>query len=426
MLNAVPVKAQTQDPPWKTNLNCDYPQNYRGLEYCTGMDGKARVIVLDLTDQDIRLKYLIASGKDRYGNFGPCKDVNLPGDWNKIGPGCYDPSNSNYYPVFPLSDAIKALPDAAVIIDSDYGAWTPNNRGHGPEGLAVIDGNRIDGPLNGDTDNNAEKRPWLAFGFDPIHVEIDRFDDNTDKGAKPEWVYTAFGGAPWLVKDGVLAKTEIDTCENANAHSCDKSPGQTAVGISKDKHWLYFVMMVDIEKRNIDAMTIALFMKDQLDIYQAIKLDGGGSSQIYYAALPESQRTYRVDGRYLSQYLGILASSGSGIDLESNPPQSEPPTDDDNLSWWQKIQKSWNDIRNSVGNWWQDRVDWWNGVKNDIANWWDGVKTWWRELPQRIEDWFFQQFIDWLTQQLNQLCGSAGIIPMAIAVVVYARRRHRT
>ncbi len=121
LLNTAPAKAQGELPPWK-NLNCNYPQKYRGLEYCMGMDGKAYVIVLDLTDQDIRLKYLIASGKDKDGTFGPCKDVNLP-QWS-TGLGCYDPTNTNFYPVFSLFDAIKEFPDAAAIIDSDYGART--------------------------------------------------------------------------------------------------------------------------------------------------------------------------------------------------------------------------------------------------------------------------------------------------------------
>jgi len=395
-LNTETVKAQGKLPPWKS-LNCNYPQKYRGLEYCTGLGGKARVIVVDLTDQDVRLEYLIASGKDRNGNLGPCKDVNLPADWNRIGPGCYDPKSPSYYPVFSIFDAIKQLPNAAVLIDSDYGAFTPDNRGHGPEGFTVINGARIDGKLNGDKDNNAEKRPWLAFGFNPIHVEIDRFDENTDKGLKPEWVYTAFGGAPWLVKDGNIAKTEIESCENANPHSCAKSPGQTAVGISKDKRWLYFVMLVDIEKRNIDAMTIALFMKDQLDAMQAIKLDGGGSSQIYYSALPEQEKVYRVDGRWLSQYLGIVAQSGNGIVLESTPPVSQPPSGDMGLNWWHKIQKGWNDFWINTGTWWQNRVDWWNGLPKKFTDWLNGVSRWWQELPQRIEDWLLQQYMRWLT-----------------------------
>jgi hypothetical protein len=400
-LNTGRVKAQSELPPWK-NLNCNYPQKYRGLEYCTGMDGKARVIVIDLTDPEIRLKYLIASGTDRYGSFGPCKDVNLPADWNKIGPGCYDPKNRNYYPVFSLFDAINKLPTAAVIIDSDYGAYTPTNRGHGPEGFTVIDGARIDGKLNGDTDNNAEKRPWLAFGYEPvIKVELDQLKPGSDDKPIPEWIYTAFGGAPWLVNNGTLMEDDIRSCKNANAHSCDKSAGQTAVGISLDRRWLYLVMMVDIENRNIDAMTIARFMKDQLVVEQAFKLDGGGSSQLYYGGLPEAERAYRVDGRWLSQYLGILAHSGTGIDLESTPLPSEPPSSGTDLTWWEKIQKEWTDFWGRVGNWWQ-------------------------ELPQRIEDWLLQQFMDWLNQKLNQLCGSAGLIPITMAVVIYAHKRHRT
>jgi uncharacterized protein YigE (DUF2233 family) len=387
------------------------------------MDGKARVIVIDLTDPNIRLKYLIASGKDRYGNSGPCRDVNIVAKWNTIGPGCYDPETPSLYPVFSLFDAVEQLPNAAVVIDSDYGAYTPNNREHGPEGLTVIDGKRIDGEKNGDTDENAENRPWLAFGFDPIQVELNQLGKDTDNGLKPDdWIYTAFGGAPWLVKDGNLAD-EITTCKNAKPHSCDKSPGQTAVGISQDKRWLYFVMIIDIQNRNIDAKTIASFMKEQLVVEQAFKLDGGGSSQIYYGGFPETERTYRVDGRWLSHYLGILAQPGTGIVLDESPTPpdtteppadpSEPPADTD-LNWWQKIQKGWNDF-------WAGAGAWWDGQVQKVTGAIEALKAWWRDLPRRIEEEALQWFKDWLNQ-LNP-CKSAGLVPAALAIVLYSRRR---
>lgn len=421
LVNAVPVEAQSELPPWKERLNCDYPQIYRGLEYCTGMNGKARVIVIDLTDPDIRLKYLIANGKDRYGNIGPCRDVNIVADWNKIGPGCFDPQKPSLYPVFSLFDAVKQLPNAAVVIDSDYGAYTPNNRGHGPEGLTVIDGTRIDGKLNGDTDNNAEERPWLAFGYDPkIQVEFGQLKSGFDDQPIPVWIYTAFGGAPWLVKDGDLGDKEtINSCEAADPHSCRATSAQTAVGISKDR-WLFFVMMVDIENKNIDAYTIAKFMKDELDVTQAIKLDGGGSSQLYYGGFSETERViYRGDGRWLSHFLGIVAEPGDGITLGSTPPPSEPPSDDTDLNWWQRIVKGWTDFWSGAGNWWEEQ-------KQKVSDWWAGVKSWWQDLPRRMEEWAYQWFLNWLNQRLNELCGSAGLVPITMAVILYSRRRKGT
>ncbi len=314
-LHAQPVYAQDEPPPWRQSLTCEPSlQQYRGLEYCTGLDNKAHVIVIDLSDPDIRVKYVIAEGLDRNGLPGPCQDVNIP-TWSD-GLGCYDPANDQYYPIFSLYNAIKRYPDSAAILNADYGAYSigdpKTNRGHGPEGLTVIDGKRIDGPAQGDSDNNAVNRPWIAFGETPFKVEIGQL---SKEGPLPEWIKSAAGGAPWLIRNGMV-DDEVLSCKNAKPHSCSSTIGQTAAGVSSDGRWLFFVAV-----NGLDAKSTAEFMLTELGVERGIKFDGGGSTQLYYAGLPGDQpdndMITRGDGRWLSNYLAILAEKGSGIDLSS-------------------------------------------------------------------------------------------------------------
>jgi hypothetical protein len=225
-----------------------------------------------------------------------------------------------------------------------------------------------------------------------------------------------------LIQDG-KALPNLINCEGADRSSCRNNASQTAVGLTLDKKWMFLVLASDART----LQDVATFMDEKLDVWQAIKFDGGGSSQLYYGG-SENPYVEMGDQRLLTNFLAIYAQPGTGIfpDSPSEPSEPldnpEPSPSDDNLNWWQKIQKGWSDFWNGVGNWWQDRVNWWNGVKKDFTDWLNGVKTWWRELPQRIEDWLLQQFWNWVAQQINQLCGSASLIPAIMAAVICVRK----
>ena len=326
-----PSFAQEPAIPWLENLDCDRAvQKFRGVEYCTGMDGNAHVIVVDLHEPGVRLEYIIAEGVDRDG-VGPseCKDVNR---WQKtnFAPGCNDPANPEYYPVMSLVDAVRRNGDTAAVIDSDYGARTlggDESRDHGPEGFTVVRGNRIDGPAMEDGDNNAERRPWLAIGEDsPLRAEFGQFPSGADDGSKPSWVYTGVGGAPWLIRDGEIDSDEISTCKNAEPHSCNSPVAQTAYALSQDGRWLYLLSVV-----GQNAQGTAQFLKEQIIPWQAIKVDGGGSSQLWWGGLPADNLEDKVvlpgDRRSLSQYLAVIAEPGSGIVFEPSLDRILIPSD---------------------------------------------------------------------------------------------------
>ena len=437
------VHAQDDKPLWWHNLECrDDEKLFSGLEHCTGKSPYEyiHVIVIQLDSSGLQVQYIIPNGVNGKGISGECKDVNTTVKHPAIG--CSDPKNQTWYPVIYMNQAVDKAQRAsnlAVVINGDYSACTNgpssdcplvDNKGklyyreHGPEGLTVVNGSRLDGFKNGDGDDNIVNRPYLVISRStPISAEIHQSASDKD-GLNPySWAYTGIGGAPWLVQNG-KALPNLKDCAGANKSSCRDNVSQTAVGLTLDKKWMFLVLAVDAST----LTEVATFMDEKLDVWQAIKFDGGGSSQLYYAGASDPY-VETGDGRPLTNFLAIHAPPGKGIfsdnpsEPSTTPDDSDSPSNDD-LSWWQKIQEGWTNFWNGVGNWWQDRVEWWNGVKKDFTNWWEGVKTWWQELPQRIEDWVLQQFIDWLSQRLNQLCGSAGLIPATMAIVVYARKRY--
>lgn len=429
LVNPTAVIAQGEDaePPWYQNLTCsDAQQQYQGLEYCTGLNDRAHVLVIDLEDRSgIRFEYIIASGIDRDGNTGPCGDVNIP-QWSS-GPGCADPANASYYPIMSLTQAVARFPNPAAVMNTDYGAGSqnqPTSRGHGPEGLTVIAGARLDGPLpNGpnDTDNNAVKRPWIAISETaPFQVLFDQLD--SDDGSKPEgWMYTAVGGAPWLIRNGQKQDDQIDNCSNAESWSCESTTSQTAVAISQDRRWLYLVVAVGVEpppnSNDNGADVITDFMLETLEPWEAIKFDGGGSSQLWYGGLSENQREVTPHDRQLSQYLAIIAPPGDGIDLEPTspiPPLPEP----DFEGWWERISSG-------IQTWWDET---WPPLQDQITDWWDRT---WDDLEQRVADWWDEQMdalARWieteLSNALNQLCGAAAILPVGLAFVAWRQNRY--
>lgn len=316
-----PASGAAQPPPWRQALACDpAEQHYRGLEYCTAEGGRIHVIVVDLHSPDLRLEYIIAEGLGRNGRFGECRDVNVPA-YGPVRGGCADPANPAYYPVMGLEEAASRYPQTAALINSDYGAGTQGRpgefRGHGPEGLTVVRGDRLDGPANGDVDDNAVRRPWLAVSQDAaLRAELGQWA--RDEGGKPEGAYTGVGGGPWLIRDGVIQSEAIHTCHNVSAASCRGGVAQTAVGLTQDRRWLFLVL----DLRRSELFDLALFLREELDAWDAIKFDGGGSSQLWY----DGRVITAGDGRRLSQYLAVLAPPGTGIEHVVGAPLLAQPT----------------------------------------------------------------------------------------------------
>lgn len=406
------VFAQGEEPPWHQNLSCDSGfQKYQGLEYCNGLDGRAHVLVVDLHDESgLRIEYIIAEGLDKFGKQGECRDVNIYETvYDQVltmGPACMDPANIYYYPIMSLEQAVKRYPNVSAVVASDYGAHNeeePRSREHGPEGLTIVRGDRLDGPGPngpGDADNNAVRRPWLAISeAAPLRAEFGQL--TTDDGSKPyEWIYTGVGGSPWLIREGGI-DPKIEDCVNTNSWSCDSAEAQAAVALSQDGRWLYLVV-VD----GVDAKGIADFIKKNLEPWEAIKFDGGGSAQMWYGGLPgtgfEARELFPNRDRKLSQYLAIIAPPGEGIELE--PPEALTPLPMIDEGWWDGL---WTSIE-------QQLVETWSSIGQDLSRLWREFRTnaerrfaeWWQTAQEELT----RQIIAELERMIGQLCGSVATL----------------
>ncbi len=239
---------------------------------------------------------------------------------------------------------VRASPQLAAIINADYGAPDAT---HGPEGLMVVQQDRLDGADKCDDDYNAALRPWLGVGesLDPsagrLLAAIDRL--KTDSSNVPEWIYTGIGGGPWLIQNGlpmpgsascrgVKELDVLEPIENCTGNekapkpvplsegyaggSCRLAP-HTAVGISKDNQWLFFV----VSTSDRDPGTITNFMLQKLGVWNAMKFDGGSSSQMLFLGPPETLVYPENVNRDLTNYLALYAPQGKGITL---PLEAEP------------------------------------------------------------------------------------------------------
>lgn len=411
------------DPPYwsRGQLHCDpAQQHYAGIEYCTDTDGQIYIVVVDLHSPSLRFEYLIAEGVSKQGRFGECQDVNIPG-LEVARRGCGDPNNLDFYPIMSLESAAKRIPDASVVINSDYGAGDQGvygkYRGHGPEGLTVVRGDRLDGPGNGDTDNNAVRRPWFAVGNSaPLHAELSQFPIGGDDGEKPDWIYTAVGGAPWLIKNGVIQIDEIRTCNAADPTSCRDGAEQTAIGLSQDRRWLFLV----IDVRRGELIELANFMQAELEAWDAFKFDGGGSSQLWYGG-----RTIEGgDGRQLSQYLAVVAQPGNGIEWEPAPaPAPEPAKNlQERLSQW--IQKQWTDAQTQWNQFWQEQTEKLQRQFNAwVEEWTTKAENWWRDFWAEQQRNLERALEQWINDLAGQLCGSPALILLGVSVTLWRRQR---
>jgi hypothetical protein len=358
---------------WRGNLSCSpFGEQFMGVEHCTGIekdkDGQAipgavvDVLVIDLAVQGVSFQYILPEGysdlegtQDDQGKaLHECRDPNVP-RWGGLEGGCYASlNNKGIYSTIDMETAVARAQEVAKqeglsnplagLIDADYAA---GNKTHGPEGLMVVRGVRLDGAAHCDDDFNAALRPWLGLGkgFDPalerLRVEINRLE--RDSSEVPGWIDTAIGGGPWLISEGeivpnsencqgVKTLTQLEAVTNCNYEdvigiknkkkqstesyaggSC-RTTAHTAAGFTRDGRWL-FLVVTSSEK---NPLAIAQFMKDQLGVWQAMKFDGGGSAKLFFNGAPPAFVMPYPDKpreRTLSNYLAVYSPPGDGIKL---------------------------------------------------------------------------------------------------------------
>lgn len=209
--------------------------------------GRAHVICIDLTDPYLRFQMVMAN------------------DVRSVNPA----SDQREAVASMVARAPYNLHNPILAFNADYfGA------GHGPEGFAVANGFRLDGPHSNDNDGNATRR--VSFSVSRTnHVRLGT--RHPDEVASPNLLlstfYNATGGGPTLVRNGGVVP---NPCSGSFPSRVCRSAPQTAVGLASDGRRL---IVVASENRDAEAVGRLLL---SFGASEAIKLDGGSSTQLWY------------------------------------------------------------------------------------------------------------------------------------------------
>lgn len=185
---------------------------------------------------------------------------------------------------------------ADLVINADFFSFDTYN----VSGLAIGDGE----PWPGTSDPSA--REAIAFGNG--RVEISKKGNSiTDFG----WINEAVGG--WFT---VLDENEVQSFTSAH---CTARHPRTIVGLSKDKRTLYMVI-VDGRSTSSAGMTCpeqGQLMKD-LGAWDAISLDGGGSSAMWIRGQGVANYPSGGSQRVVANHLGIIAKGDGAPEACNN------------------------------------------------------------------------------------------------------------
>ena len=247
---------------------CD-PPVYYGIQHCVEADKAAQVIVVDLNDPHIRFKTVLP--KNAVGQ-----------ECNSVNPSSLDPaSNCPYpYPFEKLTDMLaryKAT-GAVAIINTDYFGCAGNSEYpcgspagfHGAQGLAVRDGERLDGPQHAVDNSLATEQPSLMIS--PSRIARIGFPESAAaiEAHASSLFFNTVAGAPLIVQQG---QTVNDRCTRPYPGDTCATQSQSAGGLTNDGR------LVLITAR-MNSAGIARQLVIQHGVHTAIKFDGGGSARM--------------------------------------------------------------------------------------------------------------------------------------------------
>ena len=143
-----------------------------------------------------------------------------------------------------------------------------------------------------------------------------------------DWVETAISGWPMIIK----ACQPLSAKELPGSDSFTRSPHpRTAVGISRDRHVLYFVV-ADGRRTGVPGMTLAQlaeFMADRLNVCAAMNLDGGGSAAMWVKDKIVNRPSDGIERKVSDHLAVVLRSDYTGCDSSQQPMLSASPQKND-------------------------------------------------------------------------------------------------
>jgi len=284
-LNSVtPSSLYSSDEPLlafrKQSESCD-PQMYYGIEHCT--EGGIQILKIDPKASQVQFETVLARGYDRNGEYGECRDVNVP-QYSEGGLGCESNPGSGRYPSESVQSMVQHYPGAVAAFNADL--FSHPEYLHGPEGLTVKNGERFDGTGWPYHDQNEVKRGSLSVsqGGD---IRIGIVNRNSLPSPTEPWAwnpdpysyYNSVGGLPILVRNGNPVDIgEECSLEGGNCPASNLRRARTAVGRLSDGR-LIVVVVPESPGATLEELASKMVSLGAVD---ALNLDGGGSSQLWY------------------------------------------------------------------------------------------------------------------------------------------------
>jgi hypothetical protein len=226
--------------------NCE--SSHPGITYCVEDRGDIHVVIIDLESPDLRFEMVMAedvTSVDTTRRERIEEMVNRP----------------------PYVDQ-----SVLVAINADYFGWS-----HGPEGLTIKNGQRLDGEGGRQYNPYAVWRSSLAVSrLNQVSLGRKSEAELSAPRAYRQRFYNAAGGGPLILNAGVVIPNRVAcTLERFPVGACRRLI-QTAAGLSEDGRYLFLAVG---EGRDIEGF--ARLLRDY-GAHTAIKMDGGGSSQLWY------------------------------------------------------------------------------------------------------------------------------------------------
>lgn len=407
----------------------DCTAEYEGIEFCAHDGGNVRVVKIDLTNSNVRFEMAMAAYPLGNDQWHECTDVNVP-KYAVDGRGCAFP-NASTFPSQRVEDMVKRYPGAVAAINGDY-FGTPNYD-HGPEGLTVKNGIRFDGWAFGDCDGNSQdvngktfklKQPTPCQGNDVNRPALKISKSNRVELGTQTWqdaqndanyaarFWTVVSGGPMLVENGIAKSNQeacgtrwprLDNPASSKLGDCERS-FQSAVGVTRDGKTLLLAFV-----NRHDAEWTAKFLHNAYAAFTVMKLDGGGSTQIWY------------DGQAFSNDEGARPVTNALFVFAPKRGPVVPPQVGD---WREQIARWFQDRQRDGQRWLSDRQrdaqTWMNDRQRDAQTWVnDRVTDAQRWIDEQIRQ-AQKQAEKEIARQLASLCSAQMF---ALGGVVWAIKR---
>lgn len=254
---------------------------YIGIRHCTL--GPYEILRIDPKLPGVRFETVLPLGYDRDGNYGECRDVHIPDTLDpqkSPGPGCH---LENGYPGERVANMASRYPGAVVAFNGDF--FSPIYK-YGPVGLTVKNRERLDGYFDDQNVKEVKRSSVSISKTGDIRIGIVSIQDLPDPDQPWTWIpdpdlyYNSIGGLPLLVQNGHPVDLH-NRCILEEGWCPDPSVPRARTAFGRTFSGEAIVLVVE-EQWGVTLETLSYLMVE-LGASEAINLDGGGSSQLWFA-----------------------------------------------------------------------------------------------------------------------------------------------